>query len=212
MTRASAVSVWKYITSFGPNDLLVEMTVSHEARRKDPSLPAKFTVRAVGYKHPRSKGEQRVLSSLCDPVTAPAKELIALYRERWEREVGFNEIKTHLLEREETIRSREPEAGRGPAGNLGHTYDLQSDSIRDGRNCSRGQPPFTENKFRYSHALHLRRMAVVCRGIFPSNSKEAQTYAAKDPAISIAASKIPATIRAGRQTQDEQLPQKILRS
>jgi hypothetical protein len=31
---------------------------------------------------------------------------VTLYRERWEIELGYDEVKTHLLEREETIRSR----------------------------------------------------------------------------------------------------------
>jgi hypothetical protein len=39
----------------------------------------------------------------------PADELVALYHERWELEVGYDEVKTHMLAREETIRSRTPD-------------------------------------------------------------------------------------------------------
>jgi IS4 transposase len=47
-----------------------------------------------------------LLTSLLDPKTYPADELRALYHERWEVELGFGEIKTDMLERLETIRSK----------------------------------------------------------------------------------------------------------
>ncbi len=42
----------------------------------------------------------------------PDASLIALYHERWELELGYDEIKTEMLDREETIRSRSPERVR----------------------------------------------------------------------------------------------------
>jgi hypothetical protein len=38
----------------------------------------------------------RVVTSLLDPEVAPARELAALYHERWESETTFDEFKTHL--------------------------------------------------------------------------------------------------------------------
>jgi len=38
----------------------------------------------------------------------PADEIAMLYHERWELELGYDEIKTELLDREEAIRSRTP--------------------------------------------------------------------------------------------------------
>ena len=46
------------------------------------------------------------MTSLTDADAYPAEELIDLYHERWEIELAYDEVKTHLLEREETIRSR----------------------------------------------------------------------------------------------------------
>lgn len=59
----------------------------------------------------RRKGfpERTLLTSLRDPKLFPATEIIALYHERWELELGYDEIKTELLDREETIRSRKPD-------------------------------------------------------------------------------------------------------
>jgi len=108
MTRAKSNTQWKVVKSYGRYDKLVELSVSSAARKQHPELPTTFTARAVSYRHPRSKGRQWLLTSLADPNKYPALELIELYHERWEIELGYDEIKTHMLQREETIRSRTP--------------------------------------------------------------------------------------------------------
>lgn len=106
LLRARANAKWQVLDSFGRFDKLVRVTVSRDARRSDPTLPKSFIVRAISYRHPDSKGRQWLLTSLIDSSAYPARELVELYHERWELELGYNEIKTHLLRREETIRSR----------------------------------------------------------------------------------------------------------
>lgn len=96
----------RVLKSFGRNDKLVELTVSRAARFQDPNLPKTFVARAVSYRHPDSDGVQWLLTSLTDSKLYPASELVQLYHERWELELGYDEIKTHMLEREESIRSR----------------------------------------------------------------------------------------------------------
>lgn len=108
MTRAKSKTQWTVVKCYGRHDKLVELTVSSVSRRKYPELPKTFVVRAISYRHPRSKGRQWLLTSLMDPNAHPGTELIELYHERWEIELGYDEIKTHMLEREETIRSRTP--------------------------------------------------------------------------------------------------------
>jgi hypothetical protein len=108
LTRAKTTTKWKVVKSYGRYDKLVELTVSSAARNQHPELPKTFTARAVSYRHPRSKGRQWLLTSLADPAKYPGLEIIALYHERWEIELGYDEIKTHMLQREETIRSRTP--------------------------------------------------------------------------------------------------------
>lgn len=106
LTRAKSNSKWTVLESLGPKDDLIEVKVSSEARRKDPSLPKSYVARAIGYRHPSSKGQQWLLTSLTDSDEYPAAELVELYHERWELEIGYDEVKTHMLEREEAIRSR----------------------------------------------------------------------------------------------------------
>lgn len=124
LIRAKKNTKWTEVESFGRFDKLVEMKVSSSARTQDPTLPKTFTARVVGYKHPGSKGRQWLLTSLTDPKHYPARDLVALYHERWEIELGYDEIKTHLLEREETIRSRAVVTVRQEIWGILLTYNL----------------------------------------------------------------------------------------
>jgi len=99
------------------------MDVSPAARRKDPSLPRTWRARLITY---RMKGfrPQTLLTSLLDAEAYPAPELAALYHERWELELGYDEIKTELLDREETIRSRSPAGVRQELWGIFLGYNL----------------------------------------------------------------------------------------
>jgi len=111
LLRAKKNLRWRELERLGRDDVLVEMKVSPSARRKDPSLPRTWVVRAIRYRHPGAS-PQWFLTSLLDPEVYPAREIVALYHERWELEGGYDEIKTEMLDREETIRSRTPERVR----------------------------------------------------------------------------------------------------
>lgn len=51
----------------------------------------------------------RLITTLLDPEQAPAKELAALYQERWEIETALDELKTHLRGAQIVLRSKTPE-------------------------------------------------------------------------------------------------------
>jgi hypothetical protein len=111
LVRAKARTRWRVLAALGEGDALVEMRVSARARRADPALPPGWRARAIAYRH--GDGPPRVLlTSLLDPARYPAAELIALYHERWEIELAYDELKTVMLAREEAIRSRSPAAVR----------------------------------------------------------------------------------------------------
>jgi hypothetical protein len=105
LTRAKSSTKWVVIKSLGKNENLVELTVSPQARKHDPTLPKTYLARAIEY---QVKGyrPQILLTSMVDPGLYPGAEIVALYHERWELELGYDEIKTHMLDRQETIRSR----------------------------------------------------------------------------------------------------------
>ncbi len=51
----------------------------------------------------------RLITTILDPAQAPAKELAALYQERWEIETALDELKTHLRGAQVVLRSKTPE-------------------------------------------------------------------------------------------------------
>lgn len=53
----------------------------------------------------------RLVTSLLDDRAHPSDELIVLYHQRWEQELAFDELKTHLRQRE-VLRSQRPEGVR----------------------------------------------------------------------------------------------------
>jgi IS4 transposase len=54
-------------------------------------------MRAIRYQR-RGFKPQLLLTSLLDPKRYSADEIIALYHERWEIELGYNEIKRVMLD------------------------------------------------------------------------------------------------------------------
>jgi hypothetical protein len=100
--------IYDKIETLGKGDFLVDKPVSRYSQEKHKELPPTLRMRAIEYRH---GGEKRVLlTSLLDPKRYPADEIIALYRERWEIELGYGELKTDMLERAETIRSKNPDS------------------------------------------------------------------------------------------------------
>jgi hypothetical protein len=123
LTRAKSTSKWKRLKRLALGDELVEMTVSGEARKLDPTLPTTWTMRTIRY---RRKGfaTQTLLTSLLDHRRYPANEIVSLYHERWEIELGYNEVKRVMLDREETTRSKSPRGVAQELWGLALAYNL----------------------------------------------------------------------------------------
>jgi Insertion element 4 transposase N-terminal/Transposase DDE domain len=58
---------------------------------------------------PNAEPVYRLITTLLDHKRAPAKELAALYHERWEMETALDELKTHLRGAQIVLRSKTPE-------------------------------------------------------------------------------------------------------
>ena len=149
LVRAKSNTKWRVIKKLGRGDDLVEIEFSWDLRREHPELPERFQARAVRY---RRKGfRQRVLlTSLLDPEKYPAAEIADLYHERWELELGYDEIKTEMLEREESIRSEAPERVRQEVWGLAVAYNLMRKEM-EAAAAQWGVPPR-----RISFAISLR--------------------------------------------------------
>ncbi len=95
------------VQRFAPGDTLVELQPTSITCAKHPDLPPTLRVRAVRVQR-RGFCPYWLFTSLLNPATAPAAELAALYHDRWELELAFDELKTHTLERAEALRSKAP--------------------------------------------------------------------------------------------------------
>jgi hypothetical protein len=51
----------------------------------------------------------RLITTILEPQRAPADTLAALYQQRWEHELVFDEIKTHQMSQHRILRSRTPD-------------------------------------------------------------------------------------------------------
>src|SRR4051812_16264373 len=70
-------------------------------------------VRVIEYTHddpnrPGAGERHRLITDILNPDDLPAQDAPLVYHERWEEELAFDEIKTHLSNREVPIRSKTP--------------------------------------------------------------------------------------------------------
>jgi hypothetical protein len=172
LTPAKSNLRWRIVRRFGSRDLLVEMDVSGQARAKDPTLPKTWQARAITYQR-KGFRPRTLLTSLLDAEQYPANEIAALYHERWELELGYDEIKTHMLEREETLRSKSPTAVTQEIWGILLAYNLvrvEMERVAD----EAGVEP---TRISFVAALHLivdewQWLAVTSPGAIPSRLRD----------------------------------------
>ncbi len=152
--RGKRAMKWTVRQRLGPGDALVELRPSRATRRLHPELPVTLRVRAIRYQH-RGFRPQTLLTSLLDPQAYPADEIVALYHERWELELGFDEVKTHTLEREEALlRSKAPARIAQELWGLALGYNLVR--LAMARVAAHAEVPPARISFR--HALNFIRV------------------------------------------------------
>lgn len=117
LSRSKSNTRWAVVEHLGRNDDLVELEIDV------PGMPKTWQLRAIRYKR-RGFPQATLLTSLLDSKAYPAAELVALYHERWECEIGYDELKTHMLDRQEAIRSRTPEGVRQELYGIAIAYNL----------------------------------------------------------------------------------------
>jgi len=123
LVRAKTNLRWTVLEDIGQGDQRVRVTFSKQSRAIDPSLPKTMECRAIHYRVEGGKS-QVLLTSMLDSDRYSALETAEVYHERWELEIGYDEIKTHMLEREETLRSRKPYGVRQETWGILLAYNL----------------------------------------------------------------------------------------
>jgi hypothetical protein len=99
------------------------LKASSQALKKNPTMHTEVAVRVVDYKV-EGHGLIRLFTSLMDEKKYPARDLAVLYHERWEIEIAFDELKTDMLNRKESLRSKAPEGVEQEVWSMLLTYNL----------------------------------------------------------------------------------------
>ena len=172
LSRTKTNTRWAVTKKLGKDDYLAEWDV-HET-----GLPGKWEIRIIHYKRkgfPRST----LLTSLVDAEKYPAKELVALYHERWELELAYDEVKTHLLDREETIRSRTSQGVRQELWGIAIAYNMVRREMERVADIA-GVPPtrvsFVTALFYIRNELSMLRGRVLAFGTIPKRLKHLEAH------------------------------------
>ena len=119
LMRAKSSLRYEVIRPLGEGDAWVRLPVSPQARRQDPELPAYWEARLIV-----GPSGRRYLTSLADAVGYPADRVAACYRQRWEIELGFRDIKQSMQANDTVLRSKRPELVRQEIWGLLIAYNL----------------------------------------------------------------------------------------
>jgi len=143
---------WTVVEKLGRGDDLVEIELPAKLRKEHPELPRTFRARVVRYRRNGFR-PQFLLTSLLDAQKYPATEIAELYHERWELELGYDEIKTHALEREEAIRSKTPERIAQEVWGLAIAYNV----VRHEMEAVAAERGVTPSRISFLRSLRLIR-------------------------------------------------------
>jgi hypothetical protein len=93
----------------------------------------RIPVRVIEYTIPNRDVDEtyRLITTLTDHREAPADELAALYEQRWEFELGLDEIETHQMANNRLLRSRKPELVKQEIWGLLITHYAIRDLMRE---------------------------------------------------------------------------------
>lgn len=98
---------YEVIAKLGKQDSLVRLATSPQARKKWPGLPMHLEARLLQKK---VKGKECfILTSMVSATQFISDEIVDLYSQRWEIELGYREMKQQLLANEFTLRSKKAE-------------------------------------------------------------------------------------------------------
>lgn len=113
---------YKVIQNYSKNNQLIELSACPRAMRRWPELPGKILASLLT-KTVNGKTYQ-IITSLTEPNRYPPSEIIDLYMQRWEIELGYREMKQYMLKSCLTLRSKKPEMIRQELWGILLAYNL----------------------------------------------------------------------------------------
>ncbi|MGH8591805.1 MAG: IS4 family transposase [Gammaproteobacteria bacterium] len=128
-----------------------------------------LTVRVIDYRLPGVENADpvyRLMTTLLDPVQAPAHELAGLYHARWTIETTFAEIKTTLKGADIVLRSKTPELVHQEFWGLLLAHHVVRKLMLKAA-LARERPP---DALSFKHSLNLVRRKLPASGAIPPQS------------------------------------------
>lgn len=164
VVRAKKALRYRIVRKLGHNDYIVRIALSPTLRRSRRDLPTTFEVRKIRY---RVKGFRPItlFTSLTDAAAFPAEEIAALYHRRWEIELAFDEIKTHLVDAPVHLRSLTPTLVRQEIEALMLTYNAVRMHMALAAHAA-GLPP---TRVSFTAALECLREALRAMALAPTS-------------------------------------------
>jgi hypothetical protein len=144
---------WNRVKRLGDGDAIVEVKIGTKSRKEDPDLPPTMQIRAIVHEV-RGFRPKILLTSLLDVAAYPAREICSLRYEGREVDIGHDELKTHMLERQETLRSKRPEGVKQEVWGLLIAYNLVRRKMID-VSKEAGVEPI---RISFRHTLQVLRM------------------------------------------------------
>ncbi len=157
--------VYRVVDAQDSNDKYIEMTVSPQARRKNPDLPATWQVRAVTYEV--ADKEKTVFTSLPKEQYS-AEDVAALYHERWEIELGYRDIKSSMQHNAMTLRSKTVELVYQELWGLLLGYNLVRREASQAA-VAHGRAP-NEISFKYACQYIASQLRIMSKALSPGNT------------------------------------------
>ena len=138
----------------------------HDRRHKTGGVP----VRVIEYRLDGVAAAEplyRLVTTILDPDQAPARELAALYHERWEIETALDELKTHLRGARIVLRSKTPDLVRQEFYGL----ILAHFAIRSLMHEAALQADEDPDRLSFLHAVRVVRRKLAAFGAFPPGAE-----------------------------------------
>ncbi|MGH3628083.1 MAG: IS4 family transposase [Sciscionella sp.] len=102
-----------YLSALAPKSMRSDIARGKGRRLDRYQIPVRVVDYVITNRGPAAEDREpetiRLITSILDPELAPAAELAALYHQRWEIELAFDEIETHQMGRPRVLRSRSPQ-------------------------------------------------------------------------------------------------------
>jgi IS4 transposase len=149
---------YRVIEKLCAGNALVELTTSPQARKQWPDLPDTMQARLLTK---TVKGKPvHILTSMTDIRRYPSADIVDLYGYRWEIELGYREMKQHLMHNRLTLRSKLPDMVRQELWGVLLAYNLLRFQMAQMAYSLKGIEP-NELSFTQAMAFLIRQLSML---------------------------------------------------